>query len=111
MSSPARLSQRCLLFAVIAGASAAAAEPDGAALFEQHCSPCHGPDGRARTPAARKLAVKDLTESHLADAEISRQIALGSTDAKGRPRMPAFKPPLTDADVAALVQFVKSLRK
>ena len=88
-----------------------AAEPDGAALFEQTCIPCHGPDGRARTPAARKLGARDLTESKLSDAEIARQITNGSKDAKGKEKMPAFREQYNDAQIAALVVFVKSLRK
>lgn len=93
------------------GTVAIAAEPDGAALFEQHCIPCHGPDGRARTPAARKLGAKDLTESRLADPEITRQIVGGLKDKSGKERMPSFREKLTDPEVAALVGFVKSLRK
>lgn len=87
------------------------AEPEGAGLFEQYCIPCHGPDGRARTLAARKLGVKDLAESKIADAEIARQIAEGKKDGAGKERMPAFKPKLADPEVAALVAFVKRLRK
>lgn len=100
-------------FAVACAASAVSlsAAPDGAALFEQYCIPCHGPDGRARTPAARKLGAKDLTESRLADADIVRQISDGTKDAKGKERMPPFKAKLADPEITALVGFVKSLRK
>lgn len=101
---------RCLAgFAL--GATAVRAAPDGAALFEQYCIPCHGPDGRARTPAARKLGAKDLTQSRLPDADIARQIADGKKDAGGKELMPAFKPKLAEPEIAALVEFVKSLRK
>jgi len=97
--------------ALLLGAMAARADPAGAALYEKNCLPCHGPDGRARTPAARKLRAKDLTESRLPDADIARQIASGKKDAAGKERMPAFRPDLADAEIAALVGFVKSLRK
>jgi mono/diheme cytochrome c family protein len=101
---------RCLaLFAL--GATALLAKPDGAALFEQYCIPCHGPDGRARTPAARKLGAKDLTESRLPDADIAHQIVDGKKDAAGKERMPPFGSKLAEPETAALVGFVKSLRK
>lgn len=87
------------------------AAPDGAALFENFCIPCHGPDGRARTPAARKLGVKDLTLSRLDDAALARQIAEGSKDAGGKERMPPFKGKVSPPEIEALVGFVKSLRK
>lgn len=101
---------RLVAGALVAGALHAA-EPDGAALYAQYCVPCHGPDGRAHTPVARKLGVKDLTASRLPDAEIAHQIADGKKDAAGKDRMPAFKAKLADPEIAALVGFVKSLRQ
>ena len=98
------------VLALALAAPTRAAEPAGAALFEQYCIPCHGPDGRARTPAARKLGAKDLTESRLPEAEVTRQISNGTKDASGKDRMPAFKPKLTDAAISALVAFVVGLR-
>ena len=106
-----RFSIACCVVASTLGPVALGAEPDGAALFEQYCIPCHGPDGHARTPAARKLGAKDLTASRLTDAEIAHQIAEGKKDAGGKERMPPFKPKLADPEIAALVEFVKSLRK
>ena len=93
------------------GAVESHAAPDGAALYEHYCIPCHGPDGRARTPAARKLGAKDLTASKLTDAEIVHQIAEGKKDPGGKERMPAFKATLAEPEIAALVGFVKGLRK
>ncbi len=101
----------CLAIGCALSAVAAHAAPDGAALFGQYCIPCHGPDGRAGTPAARKLGAKDLAASRLTDAEITHQITDGKKDAAGKDRMPAFKPPLTEPEIAALVEFVKSLRQ
>ena len=102
---------RVFILALALEASAQGAEPAGAALFEQYCIPCHGPDGRARTPAARKLGAKDLTESRLPEAEVMRQISNGTKDAAGKDRMPAFKPKLADAEISALAAFVVGLRK
>ena len=104
-------SLRWLVAALLLGAIEARAASDGAVLYEKYCLACHGPDGRPRTPAAKKLKVKDLTDNRLPDAEIARQIANGKKDAGGKTRMPAFKPELADEEIAALVGFVKSLRK
>ena len=49
-------------------------------MFIKNCAPCHGPDGRARTPAARKLAVKDLTLSQLPEREIPDVLRKGRFD-------------------------------
>ena len=103
-----------LCFVVFVGPAKAASgqtATGGAALFEQYCIPCHGPDGRARTPAARKLGVKDLTESRLTDAEIIHQITEGRKETNGKERMPAFKDKVKPAEIEALALFVKALRK
>ncbi len=80
-------------------------------LFLTNCAPCHGPDGRARTPAARKLGVKDLTQSQLPDAEIRRQIIEGRRDKTAKEQMPAFEDKLTGEQITALVALVKEFRK
>lgn len=84
---------------------------DGKAVFKKNCAPCHGVDGRARTPAARKLKVKDLTESKTTDAEIEKQIVEGKKDDHGVQKMPEFGDKLSKDEIGALIGFVKSLRK
>lgn len=83
----------------------------GQVLFEEFCTPCHGTDGKGRTPAGRKLGAKNLSESKLADAEIEKQIVNGTKDARGVDRMPSFKEKLTAGDVAALLAYVKTFRR
>lgn len=101
---------RLLVFAFLAAGTAAQAAP-AADLFGDFCASCHGADGHARTPAGRKVGAKDLTESKLSDSEISQQITNGKKNERGVEKMPAFKDKLSATDIAALVQYVKSLRK
>jgi len=68
-------------------------------------------DGKARTPAGKKLGAKDLSESKLADADIEKQILTGTKDQKGNERMPSFKAKLAPDEVAAVVAFVKTFRR
>jgi len=84
---------------------------DGAVLFKQHCALCHGKDGKADTPAAKKFGAKDLSASKTEDAEIIRQIREGKRDDKGKQLMPAFGEKLSADDVTALLEKVKSFRK
>ena len=58
---------------------------DGPALFADNCASCHGLDGRARTPAGKKVHAKDLTLSKLTDAEIEKQIRDGTKDSGASP--------------------------
>lgn len=80
-------------------------------MFAAHCVPCHGADGKARTPAGKKLGARDLSESRLPDAEIERQILDGVRDAKAAHRMPPFRDKLGNQEVAALVSYVKTFRR
>ncbi len=98
-----------VLVSLLARVSAATAE-DGSALYKKHCALCHGPDGKAKTPVARKLGVKDLTVSKTVDEEIARQIREGKRDDKGKQLMPPFAEKLSAEDITALVGTVKGLR-
>lgn len=78
---------------------------DGAATFKAKCAMCHGAngEGKAKNPALNTAAVKAKS-----DAELTTMIAEGGKDKKP---MHAFKAKgLTDAQIKALVTFVKSLK-
>jgi mono/diheme cytochrome c family protein len=45
------------LFATLASVAAAAAEPDGAKLFLNHCAACHGAMGEGDGPVATSMAI------------------------------------------------------
>ncbi len=92
---------------VVNGALTIQAEP----LFAKHCALCHGKDGTAKTPVARKLGVKDLTVSKILENEIEKQILEGKKKPDGNLAMPPFKDKLTADELKALVSFVKDLRK
>ncbi len=83
---------------------------NGKDVFIANCAPCHGPDGKAHTPAGRKLGAKDLTASKLTDAEIRKQVTEGFKDQRGLV-MPPFKDVLNSDQTDAVVAFVMSLRK
>jgi len=80
-------------------------------LFAANCASCHGPDGKAHTPIARRLGVKDLSESRLTAEQIAQQIRSGSKDAKGSQKMPAFSDRLTEEEVKSLVSQVQQFQK
>ena len=107
MNNPSRIIifvAAVLLNAVIAHAA------DGQQLYTTNCASCHGADGKGRTPAGKKLGARDLTQSKLTDAEIEKQIVVGTSDAKGNSRMPSFQAVLQPDDIAPLVAYVNTLR-
>jgi mono/diheme cytochrome c family protein len=97
-----------LLLGLALGASLRGEEP--AAIFSRACAPCHGKNGKAQTPIGRKLKVKDLTQSKTDEHQIAEQIREGKKGEDGLTRMPSFKESLKPDEIAALVQYVKSLR-
>lgn len=75
--------------------------PNGADLYVQHCTVCHGSDGKLGVSGA-----KDLTVSTLSENEIIKMIETGKN------AMPPMKEPLgTDENVKAVVEYIKSFRK
>ena len=108
-----RISWR-LVFAVFGGVILIGGSPVRAAggdeLFAKHCVSCHGKDGKAKTPAARKLGVKDLTQSKVADGEVEKQITYGKKDERGNQKMPPFKDKLSPEEIRSLVVLVIRLR-
>ncbi len=90
---------------IIASASIGFAA-DAAAIWAQNCASCHGKDGSGNTMMGKKLGVKDYTkEQSFSDAEAANIIK------NGKGKMKGFKDKVSDADVKALVAYVRSLKK
>ena len=95
-----------VIVAIIIASSGAAFGADGAALWAQNCASCHGKDGSGNTAMGKKLGVKDYTKSQgFSDAEAANVIKSGKGKMKG------YKAKLSDADVKALVAYVRGLKK
>ena len=94
-----------VILAMMLASSGAAFGAGGAALWAQSCASCHGKDGSGNTAMGKKLGVKDYTKSQsFSDAEAASVIK------NGKGKMKAYKQ-LSDADVKALVAYVRSLKK
>ena len=87
--------------------------PRAQRLYYALCAECHGIDGRGSWRTALFLMRPgDLTDAarmnQLSDAYVFNLIKHGGAPV-GRPGMPAFGYHLSDADIEALVQYVRSL--
>lgn len=88
-----------------------AAEPDlGARLYLERCSPCHGDQGHGDGPTAAALEPKPRNFNDAAfwqgrSIDDLRKIVLG-----GKPgtMMPPFQGVLTDAEIDAVTQHLRS---
>jgi cytochrome c6 len=101
------MKRKILFFLISMTASASIGfAADAAATWAQNCASCHGKDGSGSTMMGKKLAVKDYTkEQGFSDAEAANVIK------NGKGKMKGFKAKLSDADVKALVAYIRSLKK
>jgi cbb3-type cytochrome c oxidase subunit III len=95
----------CLSFAALA--AGAQDSPDGAALFKQKCSMCHGPDGKGFAA----LKTPDFTDPKWQASKTDEEIVSTIKNGKQGTVMPAFAKQLKDEDIDALVKHIRSLKK
>lgn len=85
----------------------------GQQIYAQHCASCHGLDGKGDTPLGLSLspAPPNLASRLLwrrADGELFWKIAYGMHARQGSSIMPGFNKVLSDADIWALLDFMKA---
>ena len=83
------------------------AQGSGADIFKAKCAMCHGADGSASTGMGKTMGLKPLSSpevQNMSDADLTALI----TNGKGK--MPAYKGKLSDADIASVVKYVKTLK-
>jgi len=99
-----------LLLAPPAARAAAAAEN-----WTQACASCHGADGAGQTKMGRKLGAKDLRDAAYQktfnDDQLFGNLKAGETWPDGKVKMKPFADKLSDAEIKALVGYVRSLAK
>ena len=84
------------------------AAPDGAALFKQKCATCHGPDGKGQNAMGKSMHLKDLASDEvqpLSNADLNKIIR------DGKNKMPAYKTKLDQAQIDAVIEFIRTLKK
>ena len=101
------------------GAALSAKAADAKENWDNLCAKCHGAEGKGDTKMGAKLGVKDFTDAKvqgdIKDEDAVKAIKDGVKDADGKTKMKAFvtgaDTPLTDAEVKALVTYVRGLKK
>jgi cytochrome c6 len=83
--------------------------------WDKDCSKCHGADGKGDTKMGKKLEVKDLTDakvqSSFTDEQAGKAIKEGVKEKDSdKVKMKAFGD-LSDAEIKALVAYVRGLKK
>ena len=95
------------------GAVMAASAADAKENWTKTCAKCHGPDGKGQTKIGQKLEIRDYTDAKvqdtLKDEEMFKALKEGLKDKNGRMKMKAVEG-LSDDEIKALVQYVRSLK-
>jgi mono/diheme cytochrome c family protein len=102
-----------IIIAIIASAGISFGA-DASANWSANCASCHGKDGSGSTMMGKKLGVKDYRDAKVqaafSDAEAERAIKEG-VKTSGKQTMKPFGSKLSDADIKALVAYVRSFKK
>jgi cytochrome c553 len=87
---------------------------DAAANWTADCAACHGSDGAGHTKVGRMVKVTDLTDAAI-QKSFSDEVAFadikGGLTKDGVIQMKPFKDKLSDAEIKALVAYVRTLAK
>lgn len=86
-----------------------AASGDAQTTFGAKCAKCHGKDGRGKTMRGRLAHARDLTSAQWQNDVTDER--LFNSVSNGRGKMPSFKKKLSEAEIDALVAYVRRLRK
>ena len=82
--------------------------------WAHNCASCHGPDGAGHTKAGRMSQVKNMTDpkyqASFSDEQAAKQVKEGLKDPSGKEKMRAFGDTLSDADIKALVDYVRAFQ-
>jgi cytochrome c6 len=101
------------VLASLAGASLGVAAPVGE-NWENHCTKCHGDDGKGQTKAGKKLQLKDYTDAkvqaEMKDEEMIKVITGGLTDKAGKEKMKAYKDELSSDEIKDLVAYIRKFK-
>jgi mono/diheme cytochrome c family protein len=99
------------------GAEEIAPEPDGAGLYALYCASCHGAVGDGDGPVAQALDPQPARHSDgatmngLSDDYLFRVIAEGGAAVGKSPLMAPWGGTLDDAQIRALVAYIRTLAK
>ena len=98
-----------------ASVPAASGPPNGRALYATHCAACHGANGKGDGPGAAvvRTPMPDFTNEaamkRVDDTFLAEIIKKGGSQFGRSNAMPAWGMKLSDAEVRALVRYIRSL--
>lgn len=80
----------------------------GADTYKAKCMMCHAADGSGNTPAGKSMGALSFKSAALIKASDADLIAATTN---GKLKMPAYKSQLTTAQIAEVINYVRTLQK
>jgi len=103
-----------LTVALLAGMTLTMRAADAKENYEKDCAKCHGTDGKGDTKMGKKMNAKDYSDAkvqaELKDDAACKAIKEGLKDKEGKTIMKPAEG-LSDADIKALVGYMRSFKK
>jgi mono/diheme cytochrome c family protein len=103
-----------MLTAIIAAAAAySASGADAKTVYEEQCAKCHGVDGKGNTTMGKKNGAKDYTDAKV-QADLKDEAAIKAIkEGLKKDGKELMKPTegVSDADIKALVAYMRSFKK
>jgi cbb3-type cytochrome c oxidase subunit III len=84
-------------------------EISGSEIYAQNCAKCHGADGRGETEESKKHKMPDISSARWQQRHSDKKIIKAIE--KGGGGMPAFGKKLSKEEIAAVVSYVRELKK
>ena len=103
-----------LLFggAAVLSPNLCAEDIDVETLWAKNCKKCHGADGKGQTRVGKKLKLRDYTDAAVqatfTDEEAIKITMEGVTDEAGKETMKPMKDKLSEAEIKALVVYIRA---
>jgi cytochrome c553 len=104
---------KSILLTVVAATTLSVSAADVKDTYDKNCAKCHGADGKGATKMGKKLGCKDYTDAKvqadLKDDKAAKSIKEGLKEGDKTLMKPAED--LSDAEIKALVEHMKSFKK
>lgn len=97
-----------VLSIAVAVVAPAFAQSGGSDVYKTKCQMCHGADGSGSTPAGKALKAASFKDAPIVSASEGDLITVVT---KGKGKMPAEQGKLTDAQIKAVVAYVRTMQK
>jgi cytochrome c553 len=81
---------------------------NGAEIYKDHCSACHGKAGKGDTIFGRNLEIRSLASDEVQNQSDNE---LASIIGKGKKRMPPFERKLSRDEIREVLKYIRSLKK